>query len=397
MFKTLSMRTCCFPVLRGLFYVILAVFFIGIPISDAANLNMTTNPLAGTWGYGRLKHDNTGKWSTKGGKITYNSNGTGSDTFHYNNNGDIGYGTENFTYSVIPNSDGTITTTYTYPDSTTKVRKYVIADDGKTLLMDGTDLMDRQRFRTAVKLDTTRTYTNNDMTGNYYQMYYGYESGKGPAYFIGSSSDVVFNSVGDWNGSFTENQAGSIWSGSSNSFFTVNPDGSIVVTSAEGSLTGDGRIGTASELSISNGWGVWMYMKKGDLAYSTADLAGTWALSGFGDDNGNSFNAEFGFMTCDTSGNCTLSLKNQRDGNVSLESVTLSLSVASDGSFGTSLGDLAPYYAGAIGNKGNNIIFNVSFNSTSLFHREVFVGARCSNCSRQPKEIGRRRSATAPS
>lgn len=378
MYANLSMRYG-FTVLRGLCYLLLTVFFIGSPISDAANLNITPNPLAGTWGYGRLKHDNTGKWSTEGGKITYNSNGTGTSTFRYNNNGVKGNGTENFSYSVIPNSDGSITVTYTYPDSTTKVRKYVLSDDGKTLLMDGTDLLDRQRLRTAVKLDTAKTYTNNDMTGNYYQMYYGYEWGKGPTYFVGSSSDVIFTAGGDWNGSFTENQAGTMWSGSSNSTFTVNPDGSIVVTSAEGYLSGDGKIGTSSELK--GGYGMWMYMEKGDMVYSTSDLAGTWALAGFGDDNGNSFNAEFGFMTCDASGSCTVSIKNQRDGNVSLETFTISLSVAGDGSFGTSLGDLAPYYAGAIGNNGNNIMFNVSFESTSLYHREVFVGARCSKCS----------------
>ncbi|MBI5098214.1 MAG: hypothetical protein HZB30_03110 [Nitrospirae bacterium] len=122
-------------------------------------------------------------------------------------------------------------------------------------------------------------------------------------------------------------------------------------------------------------------MKKGDKVYSSADLAGTWAISGFGDENGNSFNAGFGTMTCNVNGNCTFSFKNQRNGSIEYESGSKTFSVAVDGSFGKSFGKKVPYYAAAIGNNRNTIIVNSSFQESDPGHREIFIGVRCGNCS----------------
>jgi len=115
---------------------------------------------------------------------------------------------------------------------------------------------------------------------------------------------------------------------------------------------------------------------KQDKTYATADLEGSWVVAGFGDDDGNSFNAEFGSMIFDAKGNYSFSFTNQRDGTFKTETGTGSLSVSPDGSFGAYLTPDVPYYAGAIGNNANIIIFNASFEQTERYHREIFVGVK---------------------
>ncbi len=85
-------------------------------------------------------------------------------------------------------------------------------------------------------------------------------------------------------------------------------------------------------------------------------------------------------MTCDDVGSCTFSFKNQRDGQVTYEVGSHILSVSPEGSFGSSLSADAPPYGGAIGNNGNTIIMNLSFDQNQLFHREIMIGVKCSLC-----------------
>ncbi len=368
---------------------------------DAATGNVTgiielqsvdANPIMGTWGYGRLRHKNDGTWHTKSGKITYSSDGTGVNTYQYNDNGTLGSGTESFTYSVVLNPDGSMSVIYTYPDMTTETRRYVLSDDSKMLIMDGTDLPDRQRFRVAVRMDTSKTYTNADFSGDYYGIGYDYDSEgtNWPGYYVADSFIANANGSGIMSETHTFNADGIIttfsWPGS----YSVNPDGSVNVGS-NAFLSGDGKLIVSASSNKTKSWETVFAMKKGDKSYCPADIAGTWVLTAFGDDNGNSFNAEFGSMSCDNVGNCKGVLKNQRDGNITYESATVTLPVAGDGSFGTSLGDLAPYYAGAIGNNGNTILFNLSFDSTGpqgLNHRGIAVGVKCSSCSLDTDEDG---------
>ena len=349
--------------------------------------SIEASPLIGTWGYGRLRHKSDDTWATKSGKITYSSDGTGVNTYQYNDNGILGSGTESFTYSVDLNQDGSMIVIYTYPDMTTETRRYVLSDDSKMLIMDGTDLPDRQRFRVAIRMDTSKTYTNADFSGDYYGIGYDYDSEgtNWPGYYVADSLIANANGSGIMSETHTFNADGIIttfsWPPHS---YSVNPDGSVNVGS-NAFLSGDGKLIVGASSNKTESWETVFAMKKGDKSYCPADIAGTWVLSGFGDDNGNSFNATFGSMNCDSSGNCNFTKKNQRDGNVTYESGTALLTVDNDGSgsFGTSLGDLAPYYAGAIGNNGNSILMNVSFDSTGpqgLNHRQINVGVKCSNC-----------------
>ncbi|HBI24286.1 MAG TPA: hypothetical protein DDX84_08855 [Nitrospiraceae bacterium] len=354
------------------------------------------NPLIGTWGYGRLRHNNDGTWHTKSGKITYRSDGTGVNTYQYNDNGTLGSGTESFTYSVVLNPDGSMSVIYTYPDLTTKTRRYVLSDDSKMLILDGTDLPDRQWFRVAIRMDTSKTYSNADFSGEYYALDYEHNGSGIPYSYKGESAEVTFDpGSGACSVNYTANWDGSVVSGNNNSCtYSVSPDGSFAIDGGnpEGYLSGDGRIGVVSNPELINTWGGGFFMKKGDRPYDTADLAGTYVSTGFSDDNGNNFDVAFGSVSCDNVGNCKWVVKNQSDGNVTYMSGTVSLPVvASDGSFGTYLGDRAPYYAGAIGNNGNTILFNLSFDSTGpqgLNHRGIAVGVKCSNCSIDTDEDG---------
>ena len=124
-------------------------------------------------------------------------------------------------------------------------------------------------------------------------------------------------------------------------------------------------------------------MQKQDKIYSTADLAGAWALTGFGDANeGTSYGDIVGIMTCDSVGNCTATLKSQKDGNVVNEVISfLDIPVDPDGSFGYFPNAISPPYGSAIGNNGNTVIMNMSFGQSDLYDREVLVGVRCSGCS----------------
>ena len=356
--------------------------------------SIETNPLIGTWGYGRLRHKSDDTWATKSGKITYSSDGTGVNTYQYNDNGILGSGTESFTYSVDLNQDGSMIVIYTYPDMTTETRRYVLSDDSKMLIMDGTDLPDRQRFRVAIRMDTSKTYTNADFSGDYYGIGYDYDSEgtNWPGYYVADSLIANANGSGIMSETHTFNADGIIttfsWPPHS---YSVNPDGSVNVGS-NAFLSGDGKLIVGASSNKTESWETVFAMKKGDKSYCPADIAGTWVSTGFSDDNGNNFDVAFGSVSCDNVGNCKWVVKNQSDGNVTYMSGTVSLPVvASDGSFGTYLGDRAPYYAGAIGNNGNTILFNLSFDSTGpqgLNHRGIAVGVKCSNCSIDTDEDG---------
>lgn len=158
----------------------------------------------------------------------------------------------------------------------------------------------------------------------------------------------------------------------------MNADGSFVDYDVYGTgyLTGNGKVWILPNPDALDNWCTTVGIKRQDRTYSTADLEGTWGVAGFGDENGTSFNADFGFMTFDADGNYSYNFANQRDGTFTTETGTGTFLVSADGSFGESVTPGAPYYAGAIGNDGNIIIFNMSFDRSSPHHREIFIGVR---------------------
>lgn len=354
------------------------------------------SPLVGTWGFAVLEH---GSWRTEGGRFTLNKDGTGTVTYKMNNDGTLSFGTNSFTYSSVTNTDGSISITSTNSDGT-DTKKVVLSDDGKMMIQDGTVNSNGQEMFVAVKLDTSKSYSNADLKGDYFVIGYEHNSNYvAPPYGNGSYMAISSIATDDGSGNCTyhgwANSDGTIWENLPGRVYscTVSPDGTGTYGNETGYGSGDGKLGVMAITQDPAKWGLYFSMKRQDRTYSTSDIAGTWALAGFGDDSGTSFNAEFGTMTCDSSGNCTASSKNQRDGNITYESGNVTLSVASDGSFGgSSIGDMAPSYAGAIGNNGNTMIFNVSFDSTTTYHREIVIGVRCSKC----KNLNTSGDTTAP-
>lgn len=351
---------------------------------------LPANPLLGKWGYGRLQHENNGTWGSEGGTITFNADGTGSVNFKNNDGGVLNEGVKAFTYSTILNTNGSISLTMKFSDRT-ELLKIVISDDGNMAVVDRTLDTDVQSMVILIRMDESKTYANADLNGEYYII--AYENNAtytAPPY--GNGNNMAISSIGTFYGDGTytyygkANSDGTIWDddgGNKKRAYSVNPDGSFTIGNggAVGYLSEGEILGIVSRPGITTDkWASYFSMKKGDKVYSTADIAGTWAIAGFGDDNGNSFNAEFGSMTCDVSGNCLLPLRNQRDGTITYETLSATFSVASDGSFGDSVNPDIPFYAGAIGNNGNNIICNVSFDPGQSYHREIFIGVRCSDC-----------------
>ncbi len=364
--------------------VISFLFLVMLLSSPAlANREAGTAPdtrLVGKWGVTALIHGNNGSWNSVAGTTIFKSDGSGTETKKYNDGGIPGEITEDFTYSTTGNPDGSITVTEVFADRT-ETHKVVLSDNGNMLIVDGTADITEQSMVVGVRMDETKTYSNADLSGDYYGICYAYyPSGSSlPSHNDAWSATASFNGNGSFSHTSTANGDGIIYTSSETDTYSVNSDGSFSGGS-DGYITGDGSLFVISEPASIQDWLSIFFMKKGDRTYSNADIEGTWALVGFGDDNGSSFNTNFGSMTCDGSGHCIWSLKMQTDGSVEYDSGGRTLPVASDGSFGTYLGDLAPAYAGAIGNNGNTIIFNASFESDELYHREIFLGVRCNDC-----------------
>lgn len=340
-------------------------------------------PLLGTWGYIVLRNDTDGKWYSRAGSVTFNSEGKGLDSYMNNANGTLGGGKEAYEYSAVQNSDGTITVYYIYPNRVMKHR-YIISDDGNQII-EAADDPPQQRMRLMGRLDTSSAHSNSDLNGEYYSI--GYEHNARPVSPPnGNGSNMAISSITAFNGSgqYTyegvANSDGLTWNDSGSGSYSVSPDGSLTVGGGGiGGIGAGGRLALLSSTSPDQ-WAAYSFMKKGDRTYSTSDMAGTWAITGFGDTNGASFGAEYGTATCDSAGNCNLSIISHVDGVVVRRSDGATVTIAADGSFGSSISGMAPSSAGAIGNGGQTIIANMTFGDEQSTSRVILFGIRCSSC-----------------
>ncbi|MFZ3135890.1 MAG: hypothetical protein WA126_00695 [Thermodesulfovibrionales bacterium] len=354
---------------------------IGEPVT--IEITLINNLIIGTWGYVRLEHENTGAWSTKAGKITFNIDGSGLDAYQYNDNTNIGTLTEIFTFTTIPNQDGSFTVNYTIAGGSKKTRKYIISDNAQMMVMDGTDESERQRLRVFIKMDSSKTYSNADVIGDYYTI--GYEhatlGANWPSYYSWSGI-TTFNGNGEFQTDITINADNIIIPDHGIYTYSVNPDGSTMDNSGySGYLTADGKIGVLSRVTKPQQWSVNVAMRKADRTYSTADLAGTWVVTGFGEAlNGNNVFSYIQVFTCNSNGECEITTKRLTNKRTDYVVATDSFVVSPDGSYGASFAYKAPSYAGALGNNGNTIILNRSFNPAELYVRRMSIGVKCSTC-----------------
>ncbi|MBI4844423.1 MAG: InlB B-repeat-containing protein, partial [Nitrospirae bacterium] len=346
----------------------------------------------GVWGGSRLKH---GSWGSESNKIVLRDDGSGTTYYRRNDDGSWSQGSEDFTYVISYNGDGSFTITMT-PEGggAAESSRFFISDNGNVMLIDNVNRIDSENpeevFEALVKLDPDKIYGDADLQGDYYGI--GYENNSdsaappaGNGNNMAISTITSFGGDGDYTYYGTANSDGAVWfddGGSDPKTYSADVDGHVLIQGiVDGYLSGDGRVFSVSGPRITDQWMDYFLMKKGDRAYATSDLEGTWVVAGFGDYNGENFLEQIGKISCDSAGNCEIGFKiNRSDGSTSVYFDTASVTVAGDGSFGTSLQATAPAYSGAIGNDGNTIIMNTSFNPSNPNDREIAVGIRCSSC-----------------
>lgn len=340
------------------------------------------NPVVGTWGYQVLGHGSESTiWRSEAGIAIFNNDGTGTIIYEMNEDGALNSDWIDVTYSIALGPDGSYSWTLTTPDGTS-IKRRIISDDGRIVLGDGTSGTGEEMV-VFIRSNASRTYTDADMSGEYYYTGYEYDAGGGSSGYHRASSGVL---TADGNGNYSSdefvNEDGAISSRTESGTYSVNIDGSVIWDGGTGNsyLSGDGRLFILSLPDNANKYAGYLFIKKGDRQYTTADIAGEWAIVSFGDEEGTGFNAGIGSMSCNPDGDCMINSKKQSDGNVTYEYYGQTFSISPDGSLGDSRNPGAPSYAGAIGNNANTVIFNMSFNQDQLFHREIFIGVRCQKC-----------------
>jgi len=344
------------------------------------------NKIVGTWAHVALERLNDATWGSILETVIFRNDGTGAEiNRRVNYGGNVNsFDRINFTYSTNQNQDGSTNLTMVYPDRTL-THKIIISDNGNMVIIDRTSDASSKRIDVAIRMDISKSYTNADFFGDYYGTTYNYYSGNilDFGYHNSWAGIVSSDGIGNYFGTGTWNNDGVIITQNDTLTYSVNTEGSIVTGNGnfEGYL-GANNLFITSRPTVNNHWKISFGMKKGDRTYATADLAGTWALTGFGDANqGTSYGDMVGIMTCDSVGNCTATLKSQKDGDIINEPIDFqNISIDPFGSFGVLPNTIAPSYSAAIGNNGNTLLMNMSFGQSALYDREILIGVRCTGC-----------------
>jgi len=363
------------------------------------------HPVVGTWGVASLQYDNINHiWYTEATRIALSADGTGTLKGTKNDGVNVAGQRikaidEAFTYTIEANADGSYNLVLSF-GGTAVTRRIVLSDNGNMVLMDGVLDPAWEKLTVMTRIDTGKTYAVSDLAGEYYSI--GFESNvdgiadppNGNGRFMAISSIHNFSGAGTYTYAGKANSVfldghNAIWDDNNGGVrnYTVNPDGTVTSGSGAffGGLSGNGKVLAGTGSYLSDNWVGYCFMKKQDKNYATADLAGKWAVVSFGQDSSSAspgFDAQIGTLTCDAAGHCGFQFRYRwsGDGSTNINSGSMTIAVAPDGSFGASLpGGTAPAYAGAIGNDGNTIFFNTSFNPAQSWHREIFIGIRASN------------------
>jgi hypothetical protein len=362
-----------------------------------------TSPIVGTWGAASLQYENQPKvWYAEAAKATFYADGKGLlegvKNDGINQPGQrIKQFTEPFTYTVAPNADGSINLTINMGQGAFQNR-IVVSDSGNMAIQDGTGDPAWEKLQVMLKIDTGKTYSNADLNGDYY--FLGFERNVAGAADppSGNGSYMAISGIHTFNGAGTYSYSGKansvkldggnhIWddSGKAGQAYAVSADGGMTAGSGafQGAIAGNGKIFGGSGSYSSDNWMAYLFMKKADKTYATADLAGKWAVVGFGQESEAGkpmlFMSEIGTFTCNTTGVCAFKFKQRRsDGTIAFDTGNVNLTVSADGSFGASLpGGVA--FAGAIGNDGNTFMVNSSFNASEPWQRQILVGVRANS------------------
>ncbi|MHB8827993.1 MAG: IPT/TIG domain-containing protein [Syntrophales bacterium] len=377
---------------------------------------------AGTWGVQQLIHFDDGHnlvgdvaipWYAEVTRATFNEDGTGTMVMTKNDhNGELKQQTQSFAYTTAGNADGSMDMAITMAVdgvSETDTVRLVVSDDGSMAVVDGTANDYQQKLMVLYRIDATKTYSVGDVSGEYYNV--GFERNdsyladppdSGNGRFMAIASIHTFDGYGHYNyygmaNSVKIDGSNLIWTDTGKTYqsYSVAADGRISVAEGafQGWVTGNGLVGGGGGVfkDTVNNQNANFFLKKGDRAYATADLAGRWAIVSLGQDSNASdpasqgFYSSIGTMICDNAGNCSIKVKDRNSSGTATTVTTdsLTFTVAADGSFGTSFGGQSPTYAGAIGNNGNTLLINPSLRYpveiSDPWNREIMIAIRAKN------------------
>jgi hypothetical protein len=376
--------------------------------------------LLGTWGLAMLTHEYdapSAAWYTEQSRVTFNPGGSGLLAGIRNDGAEeeanrieaIDFA---FTYTITPNSDGSFSLAMTVGDEQW-TNRVILSDDGSMALMDGTAAPGEVSIGVLVRIDPEKTY-DPTLAGRYYYQGFQYSEDdledppdgfgrymalSGVHEFFDTAEGGLYRTddLGAWCNSVKTDGSNTIWydPGEQYQTYNISDGGGISMGHDEdgsgffrGALAGNGSVFAGTGSYGSNDWMSYLFMKQGDRHYSNADLNGKWAVVGFGQENEPSedmfFMAEIGTMTCYGNEFCDFKFRERAsDGFLGVEEGSIALTVAADGSIGGWLVGSLPSVSnqpstliGAIGNDGNTLMLNASFDSAE--RREVFIAVRAS-------------------
>jgi hypothetical protein len=361
----------------------------GNALASVSGSFTTISPVIGTWGGAWFEHLGEGGFQAEEESVVFNSDSTGSSSYQRkSSDGSLSAGTDSFTHTTATNADGSFTLTRTNTQTqASESSKAAFSDDFEAFLIDATALAEggyyRQGIMLGAKTDPSKTYSNSDLSGNYYLIRYAY--GSAPSHAM-TSGYATFDGWGGYTLSYSSDTDGTYANGTTSGSYSVASDGEVTVDSVlTGYLSGDGLVLAAvGAMDSSSSWETLILLKRGDRAYATSsDTLGAWALSCYGDDGGTSYWTTFGVLECDGIGGCTSNVKTQRDGVITYNgSAGISIAgVTSDGNF-TSYpyqGASSPNYQGVMGNDGYMTLLN-SVYASDPGRREFCVAVKCVMC-----------------
>ncbi|MFC1845414.1 choice-of-anchor D domain-containing protein, partial [Thermodesulfobacteriota bacterium] len=353
------------------------------------------NPLpdkSGKWGHIQLARKRVAPplpnepyiaWESGGGASVFGPD-TGLGVYVENDNGNITPEEEQTvvtsSYLSTARKDGSLileTTEETPTVPETDWDRLVLADNDTMAVTDKTWESDREAVSVAIRMDADKTYSNEDFAGEYYVIGYEYESGVKRSW----SEVITADGAGTFDRVSTRNEDGTPSTDSQNGIpYTVAADGTVDYAGANYTsfLSGDGSLAVITHPRENNPANpkFRFLMKKGDRAYTTADLEGNWAFAMFGDDKFGEFLSGFGSLYCDSNGNCRMALRGQKGGQTVYQYAQLGrMSVNPDGSIDSLDNPGTPAYSAAIGNNGNTFINNDSF-GLNTDQRMIIIGVK---------------------
>src|SRR6266404_1734178 len=328
--------------------------------TGVANANLKGTFTAVRYDWGGSFGDGGDLWS-----VTFDGAGNFSGTLVVNGGGNVGSGAVSGTYTVA--ADGTLNIS---PARTSTITGGLSAD-GNTLV---SSQMAAAGFGTPDVLVGIKhgqaNFTNASLKGTFTAVRYDYSS-------MGDSGglwNVTFDGAGNFTGTDTLNNAGTVSSGVVSGTYTVAADGTLTISptgssTITGGLSADGNTLLTSQTNAGVSPEVLVGIKHGQANFSNGNLKGTYEVVIYDDisvgDNGSLLT-----LTFNGAGVVTGTGVQNSGGLVSSVAVSGTYTVAAEGTLTISGVDLGPL-TGGLSVDGNTL---VASQTTSGHSPSILVG-----------------------